>query len=78
VRSLSEVINRGRDAGQMLAYLLFLAAALYHGLYGLRGVLLELPSADRWRQPITWALVLVGLVVFAYGTYVTWWTFTTA
>ncbi len=76
-RSFSEVLSRGKSAVQMGSYVLFLAVALYHGMYGLRGVILELPSAERFRRPITWALVIVGLIAFVYGTYVTWWTFAT-
>lgn len=78
VRSYTAMIERGRDAAQMVVYVLFLGTALYHGLYGLRGIILELGFVQRWRRPITWLLVLVWLVVFAYGTYVTWWTFAVA
>jgi succinate dehydrogenase / fumarate reductase membrane anchor subunit len=78
VRSFGEMVSRGRSGAQMVLYVLFLAVALYHGLYGLRGVVLELEFAQRWRRPITWLLALVGLLFFVYGTYVTWWTFAVA
>lgn len=44
-----------------------LAAALYHALYGIRGILLEY----QWvRSPkLPWALLGVGMVGFAVGTY---------
>lgn len=76
-RSFSEVMARGKSGLQLGSYVLFLAVTLYHGMYGLRGVILELPSADRFRRPITWALAIIGLIAFVYGSYVTWWTFTT-
>lgn len=76
-RSLSEVIARGRSAVQMIVYVLFLAVALYHGLYGLRGIILELPLAQTWSRPVSLIILIVGLLFFAYGTYVTWWTFAT-
>jgi succinate dehydrogenase hydrophobic anchor subunit len=52
-----------------------LATALYHGLYGLRGIILELPLAPAYGRLVSAALVVVGVVFFAYGAYVTWWTF---
>ncbi len=76
-RSLSEVLVRGRSAVQMVIYILFLAVALYHGLYGLRGIILELPLAQTWNRPISFLILVIGLLFFVYGTYVTWWTFTT-
>jgi succinate dehydrogenase hydrophobic anchor subunit len=75
-RSFSEMLARGRDVIQMVVYILFLAFALYHGLYGLRGVMLELPVFHRWQRSVSGGLLLLGTVFFAYGTYVTWWTFT--
>jgi succinate dehydrogenase hydrophobic anchor subunit len=75
VRSFSEMLARGRDVAQMVVYILFLAFALYHGLYGLRGIMLELPLFRNWGRAVSGGLLLVGALFFAYGTYVTWWTF---
>ena len=75
VRSFPEMLARGRDILQMVVYILFLAFALYHGLYGLRGVMLELPSFRRRERSLSGGLLLLGVAFFAYGTYVTWWTF---
>jgi succinate dehydrogenase hydrophobic anchor subunit len=61
---------------QFVVYILFLAVALYHGLYSLRGILIELPLARRRNSLISRGLLLIGLVFFAYGTYVTYWTMT--
>lgn len=74
-RSFSEMLARGRDILQMVVYILFLAFALYHGLYGLRGIMLELSVFRRWERSVTGGLLLLGVVFFAYGAYVTWWTF---
>jgi len=76
-RSLAEVMARGRSAAQMVVYILFLAVALYHGLYGLRGIILELPLPQSFSRPVSLAILIIGLVFFIYGTYVTWWTFVT-
>lgn len=73
-RSLEMLLARGRDTVQMIVYILFLAAALYHGLYGLRGIVLELPWARVWGRAIQWMILLVGVGFFIYGAYVTWWT----
>jgi succinate dehydrogenase / fumarate reductase membrane anchor subunit len=75
-RSFDSLVTRGRDTAQLVVYLLLLAAALYHGLYGLRGIVLELPGARPWTRVVNGALLAAGLAFFGYGAYVTWWTFT--
>ncbi|MDQ7849388.1 MAG: hypothetical protein QN152_01055 [Armatimonadota bacterium] len=75
VRSFAEVTARGRSVTQLVFYLLLLAAALYHGLYGLRSVLLEV-TPPRGQGLISGLVLLAGLVAFAYGAYVTVRTFT--
>jgi succinate dehydrogenase hydrophobic anchor subunit len=42
-REFSTMIERGKSVAQFIIYILLLAAGLYHGLYGLRGILRELP-----------------------------------
>lgn len=75
VRSFEAMLARGREGAQFVVYILFLAAALYHGLYGLRGIVLELPIARGWDRVVSVAILLIGVIFFAYGSYVTWWTF---
>ena len=75
VRSFEVMLERGRQTAQLVVYLLFLAAALYHGLYGLRGVILELPLARSSGRLVSGALVVFGVLFLAYGSYVTYWTF---
>lgn len=77
VRSFQAMLARGRNGAQFAIYLLLLAAALYHGLYGLRGIVLELPFARQWSRAVSVFMLIIGLVFFAYGSYVTWWTFAT-
>ena len=74
-RSFTVMLERWRDTAQFVVYILLLAAALYHGLYGLRGIVLELPIARGWHRAVSAGALLTGLAFFAYGTYVTWWTF---
>jgi len=46
-----------------------LAVALYHGLYGLRSVLLDYLSGERAARTLAVAAWIVGLVAFVYGAY---------
>ncbi|HEX5809789.1 MAG TPA: hypothetical protein VFY25_14070 [Anaerolineales bacterium] len=74
-REFGTMIERGRSVGQLVIYILLLAAGLYHGLYGLRGILRELPLTPRLVKVVDYGVLLLGLATFALGTYVTWWTF---
>ncbi len=75
IRSFAAVMERGRSAAQMVFYLLFLAAALFHGLYGVRSVLLEVVPRPG-QGFLTGLVVITGMLAFAYGAYVTVKTFT--
>ena len=74
-REYSTMIERGRSVAQFILYLLLLAAGLYHGLYGLRGILRELPLTPILVKVVDAGVLSFGLFIFALGTYVTWWTF---
>lgn len=74
-RSFEVMIERGRNAAQFVLYILLLAAGLYHGFYGLRGIIRELPLTPSLAKTVDIGVLIVGLLVFALGTYVTWWTF---
>lgn len=74
-RSFEVMIERGRSVAQFVLYILLLAAALYHGLYGLRGILRELPLTKALAKAVDVSIISLGLFIFAFGAYVTWWTF---
>lgn len=74
-RSFEVMIERGRSVAQLVLYILLLAAGLYHGLYGVRGILRELPLTPALSKVVDIGILLFGLFIFALGTYVTWWTF---
>lgn len=74
-RSFEVMIERGRSVAQFVLYILLLAAALYHGLYGLRGILRELPLTSVLAKAVDVSIISLGLFIFAFGAYVTWWTF---
>ena len=64
------VIGRASSLGWTVFYIVLLAFALYHGLYGLRSIFIEVvPSAG---NVISSVLILVGIVAFIFGVYVTW------
>lgn len=74
-RAYSTMIERGKSVAQLVIYMLLLIAGLYHGLYGLRGILRELPLTPTMIKVVDVGILLLGLAIFALGTYVTWWTF---
>lgn len=51
-------------------YIIFLVIALYHGLNGLRGVILELNSSRRWERTWTILIIVLGVVGLGLGVYV--------
>ena len=74
-RDFTTMIERGKSVAQLVIYILLLIAGLYHGLYGLRGILRELPLTPTLVKIVDVGILLFGLFIFALGTYVTWWTF---
>ena len=74
-REYSTMIERGKSVAQFVIYILLLIAGLYHGLYGLRGILRELPLTPTMVKVVDVGILLLGLAIFALDTYVTWWTF---
>ena len=51
-------------------YIALLAFVLYHALYGLRGIVLEVTPSARGGRIVTWTFIIVGIIVFAWGAYV--------
>jgi succinate dehydrogenase hydrophobic anchor subunit len=74
-REFGTMIERGKSIVQFVLYILLLIAGLYHGLYGLRGILRELPLTPTLIKVVDVGILSFGLLIFALGTYVTWWTF---
>lgn len=70
------VMGRGASTFWLVFYLLFLAVALYHGLYGLRGIILEWIGKKKFDALVTVLILAVGAIAFAYGAFVTVKTFT--
>jgi succinate dehydrogenase / fumarate reductase membrane anchor subunit len=71
----TNVLARSKDAFFAITYIVLLAAALYHGLYGLRNILFELsigPSGQKLVNSMFW---IVGVCLFAAGSLATIFTF---
>lgn len=51
-------------------YIALLAVVLYHALYGLRGIILELTPSAKAGRIVTRVFVIIGIITFAWGTYV--------
>ncbi len=69
--AISKVNSQFRD-GQLfftITYILLLAVALYHGLYGLRTILFELTLRPAVEKSITVVLVVIGIGLFSLGTW---------
>ena len=65
-----EVFQRSREFIFMIAYILLLGAALFHGLYGLRSMFFELSLSRAAEKTIGGLCAFAGIVLFIYGSYV--------
>ena len=69
VLSVAEVSIRLKTLTYILVDFGLLAFALYHGLYGLRSVILDYTTDDRAVRRVTTGLWVLGLAFFGYGAY---------
>jgi len=70
--SVENTFKRAKDLFFPLSYTLFVALALFHGLYGLRGILYE-----RFHTPLSYkiiniTLLIIGILFFVYAVITTW------
>lgn len=65
----ANVVARGKSVFFTVTYIVLLGAALFHGLYGLRNILLELDPRPALRKAIGAVLLLLGAGLFVYGTW---------
>jgi succinate dehydrogenase/fumarate reductase cytochrome b subunit len=63
------VAYRGRSLFFTLTYIILLGAVLYHGFYGLRTMLLELGLQKPTERKLTASLWVIGIILFAIGTF---------
>lgn len=65
----ANVAARSQSLFFAVTYVLLLGAALFHGLYGLRNIIFELDPAAPLKRSISWALIVLGLGLFVFGTW---------
>jgi succinate dehydrogenase / fumarate reductase membrane anchor subunit len=65
----ASVAARAQSLFFTATYVLLLGAALFHGFYGLRNILLELNPGATLRRAINAGLSLLGLALFVFGTW---------
>ena len=68
--SWESMIGRASQGIWVGLYIVLLAVVLYHALYGLRGIILELTPSPRTGRIVTWVLIAFGIIFFGGGTYV--------
>ncbi len=68
--SWESMISRASQGIWAGLYIALLAFILYHALYGLRGIILELTPSVKAERIITRFFIIVGIIVFIWGSYV--------
>ena len=68
--SWTSMIDRASQGIWVFIYIALLAVGLYHGIHGLRNIIIESTSSVKTGRVITWVFIILGIVVFAWGTYV--------
>ncbi len=70
VSDWQSVSERAASGGWLAFYILLLVFGLYHGLHGLRTVILELSLPEGAARAVDWVLLVVGLGIFGYAAYI--------
>jgi len=68
--SWESVASRASQGIWVGVYIALLAFALYHALYGLRGIILEVTTSVKTARVVTRVFIIVGVIVFIWGSYV--------
>ena len=68
--SWSSMMERASQGLWVAFYIAFLAMVLYHGLNGLRGIILELAPSAKTETIVTRIIIAFGVIAFILGTYV--------
>jgi succinate dehydrogenase / fumarate reductase membrane anchor subunit len=68
----ANVVARSRSVFFLVSYVALLAAALFHGFYGLRNILFELNPGAGIKKALNALLLAAGVVLFALGAWSAW------
>ncbi len=74
----TNVAARAGRAAYLVIYVVLLAAALVHGLYGLRNIVAELDPPAGLVRALGVVLLVAGVGLFALGTWAAWASFALA
>lgn len=69
VLSYESVAHRSKIFAHVVIYILLLGAALYHGLYGFRSLLFELPLGKSLHNALSIIITIAGVLLFIYGAH---------
>lgn len=69
VLNSASVLFRSRMPFHVLVYILLLGTGLFHGLYGLRGIVYELPIGEVLKKTGDILILLAGFSLFLFGAY---------
>lgn len=70
VTSWESMIRRANQGIWAGIYIALLAVVLYHGLNGLRNIILELTPSARTERIVTWTIVVFGIITFIWSAYI--------
>ena len=68
--SWASMIGRTSQGIWVFLYIALLAVGLYHGINGLRRIILEATPSVKTERIVTWVLIIFGIIVFIWGAYV--------
>ncbi len=70
VTSWESMMDRASQGIWVALYIALLAVGLYHGINGVRGIILESTPSAKTERIINRAFIIFGIVVFIGGAYV--------
>jgi succinate dehydrogenase / fumarate reductase membrane anchor subunit len=65
--SFCSVLERGESIYFLIFYLIFLIIAIYHGLFGLKNVLVEIFYSEKAESKINMFIWISGIILFVVG-----------
>lgn len=74
--SWESMIDRAGQGIWVSLYIALLAVGLYHGINGLRGIILEATPSAKTERIVTWVLTVFGIIIFIGGTWASVYLFT--
>ena len=64
------VTERATSSGWLVFYVLLLIFGIYHGLHGLRTIILELSIPNAAVKALDLTLLAIGIAIFGYAVYI--------